>query len=310
MVVQSEKIEQHEQSRDLTAEIGDLDCRRNLKIRTFVGFVLTPVFRDLQPRLKYADMGRRGVTPMQYYQDFVNHPAPFGYGDEFAGHYAVRLCRSVSDEPRGPSGAVQRVERLILETRATVTGFLATGAPAALGYQPELGAPATAGTGRVLHVLTRPKNPPGHRWVSEIPPEIDFLELQDLGGPYPTIPQLSAIGDGFDPIAGVRPGGIWGMANADVYQHVHAREYLMAMENGITSGLIAAAIPPGAYTPRRARVIFRRPSFVGQSYALGIRLHRRGDDIVALGTFHDAAEDPLADAGRAAVFLRLEGRLA
>ena len=309
MTVQGDRIEQYEQSRDLTAAIGDLDCRRNLKIRTFLGFVLTPVFRDLQPRLKYADMGRRGVTPMQYYQDFVNHPAPYGYGDEFAGHYAVRLCRSVADEPRGPDGEMRRIERLILETRATLTGLLATGAPAALGYQPDLGAPATAGTGRVLHVLTRPKNPPGRRWVSEIPPEIDFLEPRDLDGPYPTIPQLSAIGQEFDTIAGARQGGIWGMANADVYQHIHAREYLMAMENGITVALASAAIPLEAYVTRRARIIFRRPSFVGQSYILGIRLHRRDDDIVALGAFHDAAVDPLANAGQAAVFLRFEGRL-
>jgi hypothetical protein len=309
MVAQGEKIERYEQSRDLTAEIGDLDCHRNLKIRTFVSFVLTTVFRDLQPRLKYAEMGRRGVTPMQYYQDFVNHPVPYGYGDEFAGHYGIGLCRSLSDEPRGPGGEMQRVERLILETRVTLTGLRATGAPASLGYQPDLGEPATAGTGRVLHVLTRPKNPPGQRWVNEIPPEIDFLEPRELDGPYPTIPHLSAIGDGFDAITGARQGGIWGMANADVYQHVHARDYIMAMENGITSVLTAAAIPLDAYATQRARIIFRRPSFVGQSYALGIRLHRRGDDIVVLGAFHDAAEGPLANAARAAVFLRFEGRL-
>jgi acyl-CoA thioesterase FadM len=309
MGAQDGRIEQHEQSRDLTAAIGDLDCRRNLKIRTFVGFVLTPVFRDLQPRLNYADMGRRGVTPMQYYQDFVNHPAPYGYGDEFSGHYAVRLCRSIADEPRGPDGEMRRVERLILETRATLTGLLATGEPAALGYQPELGASATAGTGRVLHVLTRPKNPPGQRWVSEIPPEIDFLEPRNLDGPYPTIQQLSAIGNAFDTIAGARHGAIWGMANADVYQHVHAREYIMAMENSITTALATAAIPLDAYTTRRARIIFRRPSFVGQSYVLSVRLHRHDDDIVVLGALHDAEADPLASAGQAAVFLRFEGQL-
>ena len=309
MSTEGHRIEQYEQSRKLTAAIGELDCRRNLKIRTFVGFVLAPVFRDLQPRLKYADMGRRGVTPMQYYQDFVNHPAPYGYGDEFYGHYAVRLCRSVADEPRGPDGELRRVQRLILETRATLTGLLAIGEPAALGYQPDLGASATAGTGRVLHVLTRPKNPPGQRWVGEIPPEIDFLEPQDLDGPYPTIPRLGEIGDAFDTIGGMQHGGIWGMANADVYQHVHAREYIMAMENGITAALAAAAIPLDIYVTQRARVIFRRPFFVGQNYVLNVRLHRRNDGIVALGAFHDAAADPLASAAQAAVFLRFDGRL-
>jgi hypothetical protein len=83
----------------------------------------------------------------------------------------------------------------------------------------------------------------------------------------------------------------------------------MAMENGITSALTAAESPLEAYTTQRARVIFRRPSFVGQSYVLDIRLHRRCNEIVALGAFHDAAEDPFANVARAAVFLRFEGRL-
>ena len=33
-------------------DIGDLDQNRNLKIRTFLGLVLAPVFRELQPRLR------------------------------------------------------------------------------------------------------------------------------------------------------------------------------------------------------------------------------------------------------------------
>lgn len=38
-------------------DIGDLDQHRNLKIRTFLGLVLAPVFRELQPRLRYTEMG-------------------------------------------------------------------------------------------------------------------------------------------------------------------------------------------------------------------------------------------------------------
>jgi hypothetical protein len=303
------KIDCFAQAHAFTAAIGELDRHRNLKIAPFVGFVLSPVFRELQPRLRYAEMGRRGVTPMQYYQEFVNHPAPFGYGDAFDGRYEIRLCRSTSDEPRGPDGALQRVERLIVETRATLTGRLATGAPGALGYEPELGAASVAGTGRVLHVLTRPSEPPGRRGVAEIPPELDFLMPQALDGPYPTIARLDALEGGFREVARVQPQGIWGLANTDVYQHVHAREYLVAMENGVTAALAAAALPLDAFTSRRARVIFRRPSFIGQPYVLGIRLHRRDDEIVALGALHDAGADAFAQAGRPAVYLRFEGRL-
>lgn len=290
-------------------DIGDLDLNRNLKIRSFLGLVLAPVFREFQPRLGYTEMGRRGITPMQYYQDFHNVPAPHGYGDTFKGHYEIRLCRSLSRERRG-NGEQQVVERLILETRATLTGEAAIGRPPALGFTPQLGAPATAGTGRVLHVLTRPLNPPGQRWVSEIPEELQHLKVHPFDEPYPTIPLLCEIENGFEEIEGASQmlGGVWSVANSDVFQHIHAREYTMAMENGIGAALAAARLGVERYLVMRARVIFRRPAFVGESYRLLIRLFRRDAQIVALGQFHSGSERP-AETDRASVFLRFEGQI-
>jgi hypothetical protein len=291
-------------------DIGDLDQNRNLKIRTFLGLVLAPVFRQLQPRLRYTEMGQRGITPMQYFQDFQNNPAPFGYGDVFDGRYVVRLCRSASREPRGSDGGQRDVERLILETCATLIGEPARDAPLALGFAPPLGAPATAGTGRVLHVLTRPKNPPGHRWVSEIPEELQHLTLHVFDGPYPTIALLRTIERGFEELESAMQtlSGVWSIANSDVFQHTHAREYTMAMENGIGVALAAAGLNLTQYVPTRARVIFRRPSFIGQRYDLRIRLFRRDADVVALGTFH-SGDAPPAEDERASVFMRFEGTL-
>ena len=304
------KVDHVSEVRDRLVDIGDLDLNRNLKIRAFLHLMLAPVFRDLQPRLKYVEMGRRGITPMQYFQDFQNHPAPHGYGDRFEGRYEVRLCRSVSHERRKPDTAEERVERLILETRTTLTGHLATGSPASLGFEPPLGAPAVAGTGRVLHVLTRPQSPAGQRWVSEIPDEIGFLDLHSFEDPFPTIVQLSEIDQGFTEVRGgaLRATGIWGLANSDVFQHVHAREYTMAMENGIALSLAASKMPLERHVTTRARVIFRRPSFVGQHYLLRLRLFRRDAETIALGAVHrpDETDD---DNGRASVFLRFEGRL-
>jgi hypothetical protein len=292
-------------------DIGDLDLKRNLKIRAFLGLVLAPVFRDLQPRLRYAEMGRRGITPAQYFQDFRNYPAPYGYGDHFKGRYEIRLCRSVSKERRGSSTEEQRVERLILETRATLTGRPATAMPASLGFEPSLGPPATAGTGRVLHVLTRPQNPRGSRWVNEIPEEIEFLALHPFEDPFPTIALLGELEEGFTEIDGsaTQLGGVWGIANSDVFQHIHAREYTVAMENGITLCLAAAKIPVESHLATRAQVIFRRPSFVGQHYVLSVRLFRRNADIVALGAFHGTEGGLTDDDNRAAVYLRFDGRL-
>jgi hypothetical protein len=297
--------------RDRLVDIGDLDLHRNLKIRAFLELVLAPVFRELQPRLKYAEMGQRGVTPMQYFQDFQNYPAPHGYGDRFEGRYEVRLCRSVSQDRRGVSTDDARLERLILETRATLTGRPATAAPASLGFEPSLGEPTLAGTGRVLHVLTRPQNPPGHRWVTEIPEEIAFLRLHTFEETFPTITALAELEDGYEEIRGsaVRLTGVWGVANSDVFQHIHAREYTVAMENGIAASMTQAELPLGGYLATRARVIFRRPSFVGQRYVLPIKLFRRDSDIVALGAFQSGNDDPVNDDSRSSVFLRFEGRL-
>jgi hypothetical protein len=307
----AQKLDCVAEVRDRLVDIGDLDLHRNLKIRAFLELVIAPVFRDLQPRLKYVEMGRRGITPMQYFQDFRNHPAPQGYGDHFEGRYEVRLCRSVSQERRGASIDKPRVERLILETRTTLTGRPATGVPASLGFEPSLGAPTIAGTGRVLHVLTRPQNPPGHRWVTEIPEEIAFLRLHAFGDPFPTIAGLTELEDGYEEIhaASVWLKGVWGVANSDVFQHVHAREYTVAMENGIALSMAQAELPLERYLATRARVIFRRPSFVGERYALAIRLFRRDDHIVALGALHRGDDGSINDDKRSSVFLRFEGRL-
>jgi len=306
------KLEYVATESERVVDIGDLDQNRNLKIRTFLGLVLTPVFRELQPRLGWTEMGRRGITPGQYFQDFHNHPAPYGYGDRFRGRHEVRLCLSISNEAREAATPPQQVRRLILETRATLSADAATGRPPALGFAPPLGEPVKAGSGRVLHVLTRPQNPPGHRWVDEVPEELRFLALHSFDEPYPTISLLREIEAGFAEIdiGGLSFPGVWSLANTDVFQHVHAREYTMAMENAVGRALAAGGLPLERYLPTRARVIFRRPGFVAQPYRVALRVFQRDRELVALGAFHGGAHDlAIADDGRAAVFIRFEGRL-
>jgi hypothetical protein len=129
--------------------------------------------------------------------------------------------------------------------------------------------------------------------------------------PYPTIPLLCEIDSGFEESKGATQtlSGVWSIANSDVFQHVHAREYTMAMENGIGIAMAAAGLPLERYIPARARVIFRRPSFVAQPYRLGIRLFRRNGEVVAIGAFHGGDSTPAA-ADRASVFMRFDSRIA
>ena len=129
--------------------------------------------------------------------------------------------------------------------------------------------------------------------------------------PYPTISLLHEIDSGFEESKGATQtlSGVWSIANSDVFQHVHAREYTMAMENGIGIAMVAAGLPLERYVPTRARVIFRRPSFIAQPYRLGIRLFRRDSEVVALGAFHGDNSAP-AEVERASVFMRFDGRIA
>src|SRR5262245_66370760 len=145
-----EQIEAIETQSERTVDIGDLDSRRNLKFRSMLGLALAPVFRELLPRLRYVEMGRRGITPGQYLQDFTIYPSPNGFGDRFQGAYSVRVCRSISEEARGT------VERMIVETRAVITGSPALAHSDSLGFEPSLGSPLRAGEVRILHILSRP----------------------------------------------------------------------------------------------------------------------------------------------------------
>jgi hypothetical protein len=55
--------------------------------------------------------------------------------------------------------------------------------------------------------------------------------------------------------------GLWGVAKSDVFQHVHARDYTIAMENALGLCLAAGKIPQESHFTTRSQVIFRRPSF-------------------------------------------------
>jgi hypothetical protein len=82
----------------------------------------------------------------------------------------------------------------------------------------------------------------------------------------------------------------------------------MAMENGISVALMAAQLPLERYVSTRARVIFRRPSFVGERYCLNIRLYHRDSEVITLGAFH-SGDGMTAEDDRASVFMRFEGKI-
>ena len=178
-----------------TLDVGDLDQRRNLKIRTFVRLGLRPVFEDLQTHLRFQEMGASGIAPGQYFEDFQATRAPFGYDKHFHTTLRLSLRRAVTVGKHGP------VERLVMETRAALSSRVAQGMAASVGFEPPLGSLAPAGSSRVIHVLTRPKSPPGERYVTSAPPQLEFMAIEPFDGEYPTPETLARVDDNFAPAA-------------------------------------------------------------------------------------------------------------
>jgi len=269
-------------------DVGDIDQNRNLKIRMFIGPGLRPVFDDMQTHLQFRQMGTdEGVAPGQYYQEFEAYPRAFGYDEVL--HTELRVSLQ-SAQVVGRGGAL---ERLVMETRATLRSHVVTGPPPAVGFQPPLGDKAVAGRSRVIHMLTRPNGPPGGRAVSQVPRQIAFLTPRPFAGDFPTIEGLSRVPEGYGPASAVPPSsirGVWTMANSDVFQHVHAREYLYAMENRMGALAAEADLPLDRMSATGARVIFRRPSLVGARYELRCELFRQDRKLLALGSFHSVVE--------------------
>ncbi len=303
-----EKLDYVKRSDRIRVSVGDLDQRRNLKIRAFVQLVLRPVFDDLEPKFGFREMGVRGVAPGQYFQDFQNFPRPHGYGSVFERAHRIGLNRCITHKADGDGREPQRLERLILETRAEFHAQEALGGASSVGFEPPLGDTVLTGRGRVLHILTRPAAPPGQRQVRDVPEELRFLNVHDFEEPFPTVELLQHVDDEFEEMdlgGADGPVGIWGLPNSDVFQHVNALEYIFGMENRMTALLAAAGLPLERFVAKRSQVIFRKPSFVGERFTVRCRLFRRADDFIALGSFHKIDPGGARDE-RPSVALRLE----
>ena len=283
-------------------DVGDIDQDRNLKLRTFIGPGLRPVFEDLQDRLQFQRMGiDDGVAPGQYYQEFDANPREFGYDEELQTELRISLLNALVDGRGGPS------ERLVVETRSVMKSQIVTGPAPSAGFAPPVGELQVAGRGRVIHMLTRPKNPPGARSVTDVPRQLEFLTPRTFKGEFPNIETLSRVPTNFRTTNGegrTAVRGVWTMANSDVFLHVHAREYLYAMENRMGALAADAGLPLNRMSATGSRVIFRRPSLVGERYELRCQLYRRDEELLALGSFHTVA-DGIADE-RPASYLRFK----
>jgi hypothetical protein len=127
--------------------------------------------------------------------------------------------------------------------------------------------------------------------------------------PFPTPELISQVPDGFTAVdlgQWEQFSSVWGLPNTDINQHVNVKEYIFGMENHFTRMLFAARMPVAQNRIAKAHLLFRKPSFPGDMYAIRGKLWTQGQNTVLVGAFHKAGPEGQVDA-RPSVAVRMEG---
>lgn len=289
------------------ASFWELDLHNLLKLKSFVHLGMPHVFRNLNQTFNLFEMRRRGLAPIVYLMDFRSDLVPLAFASQVDTAHEIRLYR-YRPTPEEAAGGKAR-ERLLEDIRIDYRGPRSQGSREQLGYDKRKGPPVKLGSGRVLHVFTRPLGAAGERGVVEVPPEMRIMREHAWEGAYPTLERLHELPAGAEDIAAGRWNeylSVWGLPNTDINQHVNVVEYLMAAENHFTRMLFGAGLDLRAHRMTRLAMIFRKPFFAGDAYAVRGQLYRHGDAKVMNATVHRVTPEGEPEA-RPSVGMRCEG---
>jgi 5-formyltetrahydrofolate cyclo-ligase len=153
-------------------------------------------------------------------------------------------------------------------------------------------------------VFTRPDADPAQRRVTELHPYMNLGKLPEremrlLGIDSVTAPPRNyrlADGGGFED----REPHVWSYLQTDPNRHVHAMEYVRALERFAVDHLARLGRSPRRYFFDRARVVFRRPAFTGDLYVRrgSFHLSPDGERDLFLGSIHAVGPEDLPTAER------------
>jgi hypothetical protein len=207
------------------------------------------------------------------------------------GTFALRHTRDDQGE----------VARVILDFEATVSGPLGR---THLPPPDDAGRVVQAATLRSEHIFTRPFALPEERKVRSlvdrqgqrfVPPAQrawrtprSTLEVEG---------DATLLGDFEVDLAPL----VLGFRHSDSNQHINSLVYPAFFEDAVLRRL-GALRRDTSVLGRRLDVAYRRPSFVGEQLEVLVRLHTRGDDVVATGVFVTPGE---RDLSRGRVFVQL-----
>ncbi len=264
-----------------------IDMNFNLRMRAFIGICMPPMFRHMEKRLSMMDLRQQGIAPILFYVDFRSTNAPLAFARSLLTRHEMRLKRSITDADNRPASAGR--ERLLLDSETRISGRRQAGGRDSLGYHPGADELVDAGSARVLHVLTRPTAPREQRQVIEVPGALSALVEHPHGEALPDVDSVRAVPANYKAVDSGAAGefrDVWGLPQTDINQHVNVLEYLMGMENQTSRLLDGAGLSLPDHRLTRMQMLFRKPFFPGQRYAIQAGLYRHGDHTLVSGGFH------------------------
>lgn len=253
-----------------------IDMSYRLRMRAFVGLCMPPIFGSLEAHLRMMAFRKQGYAPVMFFLDFRSGATPIAFGRSLEHSHSLRLYRSITDANNQP--AREGTERLLFVSHTNLRAKARSHGPEALGFDDGSGAMIEAGTAEIFHVITRPVAAAGDRQVKTVPEELRVLKEHAWEKPLPSVEAMSTPPEDYkrlDVGEWQERRDVWGMPNTDINQHVNVQEYIMGAENQYTRVLFGAGIPINKHHIARARLLFRKPFFPGQTYAIRSTLYRR-----------------------------------
>lgn len=161
------------------------------------------------------------------------------------------------------------------------------------------GAQIVVGRAELMNMFTRYDTDPARRRVTELPPELGLGRAPSRVAQLPTIETLVPLGR--RPEFTDAEGRVWHYGQTDPNRHVSGMEYLRTMEDYVADVLQRQGQDMRRLYYSRARVVYRKPCFRGETYRRVAWICGEAPLVIA-GAFYK--EDDFPD-GRPAVAVEL-----
>ena len=274
-----------------SGDFSNMDMNFNLKLESYIPICLPTNFRNIAKHVDLGGLRKRGIAPIVYYADIQNTPQKVAFARSVYIKDRAFLRRSLSSTHQGSEHSEKKRERLFFDLSSEVSAHQNTGGMEKLGLGDHEGEITPVGKMQILQVITKPLAPPQERRVTEVPEELQLLQEHPWHDPFPSIAQLEAFPPEYQEATHPAPlpfYSVWGLSNTDVNQHVNMIEYIAGFQNHYTRLLFRLNKPLAQHFIHHAQIIFRKPFFPGQCYAIHGKIGFAGDQTVMLAGFYQA----------------------